>query len=111
LPAGGGFHAWVTETLATRKDYPMQFASHVKWRPEKFGAVVFDTLNEKIFVTNATGRDILRLLAQGLDEAALTAHLQKDFTGEAARIEEEVREFLGTMRSARFLLPNTAETP
>jgi hypothetical protein len=39
----------------------MQFEKHVKVRQEKFGSVMFETLREKIFVTNETGAEILRL--------------------------------------------------
>ena len=39
----------------------MDFTKYTKVRNEKFGAVVFDTLNEKVFVTNESGDEILRL--------------------------------------------------
>ncbi|MBI2440492.1 MAG: PqqD family protein [Lentisphaerae bacterium] len=81
----------------------MQFAPHVKWRREKFGAVVFDTLSEKIYVTNAIGGAVLSLMAQGLDAAALIARLQQDFDGDPAQIETEAAAFLQALQSAGFL--------
>lgn len=84
----------------------MQFAPHVKWRAEKFGAVVFDTLNEKIYVTNATGCNILGLLEQGLDAAAITERLKNEFNGNPAEIESEADTFLRAMQSAGFLTSN-----
>ncbi|MBI2437748.1 MAG: PqqD family protein [Lentisphaerae bacterium] len=86
----------------------MQFAPHIKWRREKFGAVVFDTLNEKIYVTNATGGDILNLLAQGLDAAAITTRLKQEFTGDPAQIEAHANAFLRGMQAAGFLAANSA---
>ena len=43
----------------------MNFTEYVKIREEKFGSVIFDTLKEKVFVTNDTGKDILNFLQQG----------------------------------------------
>ena len=40
----------------------MEFEKHVKVRQEKFGAVVFETLREKVFVTNGTGSEIISSL-------------------------------------------------
>lgn len=43
----------------------MHFTKYVKVRQEKFGAVIFETLKEKVFVTDKIGADILRLLEEG----------------------------------------------
>ncbi len=45
----------------------MNFTEHVKIRSEKFGTVIFETLTEKIFITNETGAEILQLIEQGKD--------------------------------------------
>lgn len=82
----------------------MQFADHVKWRSEKFGAVIFDTLNEKVHVANETGKDILRLLEEGLDRAAIVERLQEDYEGDSAQIELEVAAFLNELESAGLLV-------
>lgn len=82
----------------------MQFAEYVKWRSEKFGAVIFDTLDEKVHVTNETGKDILCLMEQGLDAPAIIECLQKDYAGEGEQIESEVSAFLNELRAAGFLV-------
>ncbi len=87
----------------------MEFARHVKWRSEKFGAVVFDTLNEKVFVTNKTGNGILGLLADGLDEAAVSERLGEEYTdADGDQIRSEVSVFLEDLR-ARGLVTSDAE--
>ncbi len=43
----------------------MNFTEHTKIRKEKFGTVVFDTLTEKIFITDEVGGQILELIEQG----------------------------------------------
>ncbi len=87
----------------------MEFARHVKWRSEKFGAVVFDTLNEKVFVTNKTGNGILGLLADGLDEAAVSERLGEEYAdADGDQIRSEVSVFLEDLR-ARGLVTSDAE--
>ncbi len=81
----------------------MQYAKHVKWRSEKFGAVVFDTLNEKVFVTNETGDDILRLLHEGRSAAETVARLQEKYIGNEAQVESDVGAFIGQLQSAGLL--------
>ncbi|MHC4788973.1 MAG: hypothetical protein ACYS8K_07190, partial [Planctomycetota bacterium] len=60
----------------------MQFAKHVKWRSEKFGGVIFETLNEKVYVTNETGNEVLRLIDEGLDASAVVERLQGGYVGD-----------------------------
>ncbi|MBM4034241.1 MAG: PqqD family protein [Planctomycetes bacterium] len=81
----------------------MRFADHVKWRSEKFGAVVFDTLNERVYVTNETGKEILRLLSEGCEAPAIVESLREGYEGDPGQIDREVSEFLGGLRSAGFL--------
>ena len=40
----------------------MNFTEHTKIRKEKFGTVIFDTLTEKIFITDQIGSEILCLV-------------------------------------------------
>jgi len=81
----------------------MYFADHVKWRSEKFGAVIFDTLNEKVYVTNETGNDILPLIGEGLDVPALAERLREEYAGDQAQIESEVAEFVNGLLAAGLL--------
>ncbi len=82
----------------------MNFAKYVKLRKEKFGAVVFDTLNEKVFVTNETGRDILELINEGLDITPIVENLcNMHGHGTMASIQSDVAEFVEQLQVAGLL--------
>jgi len=76
----------------------MEFEKHVKVRQEKFGAVVFETLREKVFVTNETGAEMLRLLEEGKELAHVIAELAKNYNGDAAKIKGDVDEFVSMLK-------------
>ncbi len=81
----------------------MRFSTHVQWRDEKFGAVLFDTLSEKVYVTNETGRDILPLIEKGLDAGEIVDGLMTDYQAEPDRIRADVNAFLAELRSAKLV--------
>lgn len=76
----------------------MEFEKHVKVRQEKFGAVVFETLCEKVFVTNETGKEILRLLEEGKGPKDVIAELAKNYNGDPAKIKGDVDEFISMLK-------------
>lgn len=75
----------------------MDFTEHVKIREEKFGAVIFETLREKIFVTNETGRKILQRIEQGKDLLQIVDELEKIYI-ENPQIEKDVTDFIGSLK-------------
>lgn len=83
----------------------MEFVKHTKYRSEKFGAVVFDTLNEKVYVTNETGNDILRLIDEGFEPAAIVERLERDYSGAPGQIKTEVEAFVENLVTAGLLSP------
>jgi predicted transcriptional regulator len=76
----------------------MEFKKHVKIRQEKFGAVVFDTLCEKVFVTNETGAEIIRLLGEKKEPPDVIAELAKNYGDDPATISEDIEEFILRLR-------------
>lgn len=76
----------------------MEFNKHVKVRQEKFGAVVFETLREKVFVTNEPGAEILRLLEKGKEPKDVIAELAKNYNGDPAIIKEDMGEFISMLK-------------
>ncbi len=76
----------------------MEFEKHVKVRKEKFGAVVFETLREKLFVTNEAGAEILRLLEEGKEPTRVIAELAKNYNGDPATIKADVDEFISMLK-------------
>ena len=81
----------------------MNFTKHTKIRKEKFGTVVFDTLTEKIFVTDQIGSQILQLIEQGKDLPEIVSELGDGFDGDKQTIEEDVIEFTDQLKSNNII--------
>lgn len=81
----------------------MQFGKDVRVRPEKFGAVVFETLREKVFVTNKTGAEILRLLEQNKTPAEITGELARAYKCSPVLIKKDVEEFISHLTEQSIL--------
>ena len=77
----------------------MNFTKHTKIRKEKFGTVVFDTLTEKIFITDEIGSEILKLIEQGKDMPEIVSELSKLFDSDEQAIEKDVIEFTDELKS------------
>ncbi|MEK6714512.1 MAG: HPr-rel-A system PqqD family peptide chaperone [Candidatus Omnitrophota bacterium] len=81
----------------------MQFAEFVKLRNEKFGSVVFDTLKEKVYVTNETAGEILNLIKQGKSKEEIIDDLEENYRSDAETIEKEVSEFLQELENLKVV--------
>ena len=81
----------------------MQFKKFIKTREEKFGTVIFDTLREKIFATNACGADILRLVKEGKSEAEIIDELEVTYDGGCEAIASDVKEFIEGLKKNDIL--------
>jgi PqqD family protein of HPr-rel-A system len=73
-------------------------AKFVKFREEKFGAVLFETRSEKVFTLNPTGTAVVREIEAGGDERAIIARLIDRFDDRDGAIEREVVAFLADLR-------------
>jgi hypothetical protein len=83
-----------------KKERPwMNFTEHTKIRKEKFGTVVFDTLTERIFVTDQAGGEILGLIEQGKDLPAIVSTLSDSYGGDPQQIEQDTAEFIAELKS------------
>ena len=76
----------------------MRLAKHVKFREEKFGAVLFETRSEKVFTLNPTGTAVVREIEAGGDERAIIVRLIDRFDDRDGAIEREVVAFLADLR-------------
>ena len=81
----------------------MNFTEHTKIRKEKFGTVVFDTLTEKIFITDLIGGDILQLIEQGKDLPEILSVLGGNYDGDNQMVEKDVVEFVEQLRSNNII--------
>ena len=77
----------------------MNFTEHTKIRKEKFGTVLFDTLTEKIFITDQIGGEILRLIEEGKDLRDILSTLGDSYDGDKQMIEKDVVEFIDQLKS------------
>ncbi|MHC4679447.1 MAG: PqqD family protein [Planctomycetota bacterium] len=81
----------------------MNFTEHTKIRNEKFGAVVFDTLTEKIFITDEIGGEILQLLEQGKDLPEIVNVLCDSYDGDRQTMEKDIVEFAEQLKSNKII--------
>jgi hypothetical protein len=81
----------------------MNFTEHTKIRKEKFGTVVFDTLTEKIFITDQIGGEILQLIEQGKDLPNILSVLGDNYDGDMQMVEKDVVEFIEQLKSNNIL--------
>ena len=81
----------------------MNFTEHTKIRKEKFGTVVFDTLTEKIFITDEIGSEILCLIKQGKDLPQIISELCGIFDGDKQTIEKDAVEFTDQLRADNII--------
>lgn len=82
----------------------MVFPKYVKVRHERFGAVVFDTLREKVFVSNPTGADILRLLCEEESIENICDELSQSYDGDPAQLKTEVNNFIDELRKRELFI-------
>ena len=82
----------------------MKLTEHTKLRKEKFGTVVFDTLTEKIFVTDGIGADILELIKDGRDMPEIVSSLKESYDGDQETIEKDVIEFTDELKSNNIVI-------
>ena len=81
----------------------MNLTEHTKIRKEKFGTVVFDTLTEKIFITDPVGSEILQLIKQGKDLPQIVSELCEIFDGDSQAIEKDVVEFTDQLKTSNII--------
>ncbi len=81
----------------------MNFTEHTKIRKEKFGTVVFDTLTEKIFITDQVGGQILELIEQGKDLPEIVSVLGDSYDDDEQEMEKDVLEFTEQLKSNNII--------
>lgn len=81
----------------------MNFAAHVKIRKEKFGTVIFDTLTEKIFITDRIGADILQLIERAKEMDEIVDILSGNYDGGRQSIEADAFDFVNQLKSNNII--------
>lgn len=85
----------------------MEFETHVKVRQEKFGSVIFETLREKVFVTNQTAAGILKMVEGHKQPQEIVNQLCKTYSGDPSVIKRDVEEFVEQLKSAGLIRKET----
>ncbi len=76
----------------------MKLAPFVKFREEKFGAVLFETRSEKVYTLSPTGAAVVREVIAGADSSNLVAKLQEKFDDASGKMAAEAVSFLGQLK-------------
>ncbi len=87
----------------------MNFTEHTKIRKERFGTVVFDTLTEKIFITDEIGSEILQLVEQGMDVPDIVGTLADSYDGDPEVIKKDIAEFAEQLKSNKIISDSAQE--
>src|SRR3954466_10176779 len=81
--------------LVAHREGIMKLAPFVKFREEKFGAVLFETRSEKVYTLSPTGAAVVREVIAGAEAATLVAKLSEKFEDPTGKMAAEATSFLG----------------
>ena len=84
--------------LNAHKEGPMKLAPFVKFREEKFGAVLFETRSEKVYTLSPTGAAVVREIVSGADARSLVSRLQQKYADQTGKMAEEAESFLADLK-------------
>ena len=84
--------------LSAHKEGTMKLAPFVKFREEKFGAVLFETRSEKGFTLSPTAAAVVREVISGADERSLGERLRAKFEDKSGRMVQEALAFLDDLK-------------
>lgn len=87
----------------------MEFNKHVQVRKEKFGTVIFETLKEKVFVTNSTGSEIIERLKEKKAPATIINELASAYGADPENIADDVNCFIANLTKQEVLLKGDKE--
>jgi hypothetical protein len=90
--------AWDAHScLVAHREGIMKLAPFVKFREEKFGAVLFETRSEKVYTLTPTGAAVVREVIAGAQSATLVAKLKEKYEDSSGKMETEAAAFLGQL--------------
>ena len=76
----------------------MKLAPFVKFREEKFGAVLFETRSEKVYTLSPTGAAVVKEVIAGADAAGVVENLKKKYEDADGKITAEAEAFLKQLK-------------
>jgi len=84
--------------LAAHREGVMKLAPFVKFREEKFGAVLFETRSEKVYTLSPTGAAVVREILAGADAATLAERLKAKYDDKTGKMAQEAEGFLAQLK-------------
>ena len=91
--------AWdANSCLVAHKEGIMKLAPFVKFREEKFGAVLFETRSEKVYTLSPTGAAVVREVVAGAEASTLVAKLSEKFEDPSGKMAQEAVSFLSQLK-------------
>jgi hypothetical protein len=90
--------------FAAHKEGIMKLAPFVKFREEKFGAVLFETRSEKVYTLSPTGAAVVREIVAGADAANLVEKLQAKFDDPSGKMAGEAVGFLAQLKEKGLIV-------
>jgi len=84
--------------LNVHREGIMKLAPFVKFREEKFGAVLFETRSEKVFTLSPTGAAVVREVITGADAKTIIDNLKVKFDDKTGKLEQEATQFIAQLR-------------
>jgi len=84
--------------FSAHKEGIMKLAPFVKFREEKFGAVLFETRSEKVYTLSPTGAAVVREIVAGAAAADLPAKLKEKYDDPSGKMAGEAVAFLSQLK-------------
>ena len=90
--------------FSAHKEGIMKLAPFVKFREEKFGAVLFETRSEKVYTLSPTGAAVVRAVIAGADTANLGSKLKEKYEDPTGKMEAEASTFLAQLKEKGLVI-------
>lgn len=90
--------------FSAHKEGIMKLAPFVKFREEKFGAVLFETRSEKVYTLSPTGAAVVREIVAGASSADLVAKLQEKYEDPSGAMAQEAPAFLKQLQEKGLII-------
>ena len=82
----------------------MKLAPFVKFREEKFGAVLFETRSEKVYTLSPTGAAVVREVIAGAESSNLVSKLKEKFEDPTGKMATEAESFLAQLKEKGLIV-------
>jgi len=84
--------------LNAHREGIMKLAPFVKFREEKFGAVLFETRSEKVYTLSPTGAAVVREVIAGADAKTVIDNLKVKYEDKTGKMEKEAVDFIASLK-------------